>query len=472
MSRKRLPPWAGVALVLYAVLTLWLTLHHEAWCDEADTWLLMRDGGVGVMLSRTSYAGTPALWYLLLAPFASAGLPYLAQQLLTLVLAWCAMTLFVIDAPFRPALKILFLFSYYAAYEYAVEARPYALLIALLFAIVATWRQRAEKPLRVAILTALLANTTVHGLLIAAILGAIYSAGFFRGPKTENPGLKRHRSLVAMAIMLIGGILSVIQLFPPELPAHHRYIDPGTVPWAIGNAFLPGVDARISFAAGLVVLLLAVLAIGDRTGPLLFVTLSIAALLLLFVFVWVAGFRHTGLILIVLLAGLWMAGTDGTRPWRDRTRRYLEVALALCFAWGIYVAAEEAIAETKWASSGSREMAEYIAANVPDSTVIVAEPPVLCEPVLVYLPGRRFWYPEREQFGSYMMWSGLSGRSNGVRRETTVEVARRRFAGRKWLLLVNTQLAAAEGRGLRLLATNRRKVYAHMMERYWLYSPD
>ena len=150
MSSKPVAWWVWVALVVYAALTLWLVLHHEAWCDEADTWLLMRDGGVGVMFSRTMYAGTPALWYLLLAPLSSAGLPYIAQQLLNLLLAWCAMTLFVIHAPFRIWLKLLFLFSYYGAYQYAVEARPYSLLIVLLFAIAAMWHEREIKPMRIA----------------------------------------------------------------------------------------------------------------------------------------------------------------------------------------------------------------------------------------------------------------------------------------------------------------------------------
>src|SRR3712207_6855820 len=31
------------AFALHVAITLWTALHHEAWFDEADPWLLMRD---------------------------------------------------------------------------------------------------------------------------------------------------------------------------------------------------------------------------------------------------------------------------------------------------------------------------------------------------------------------------------------------------------------------------------------------
>ena len=467
---RRLPRWLGIALVIYALVTLFLALHHEAWCDEADTWLLMRDGGAHVMLSRTGYAGTPALWYLVLAPLASIGLPYVAQQLVSLLLVWSAMALFVADAPFRSPVKLLFLFSYYAVIEYAVQARPYSLLIALLFAIASSWRHRDEHPLRIAVLTALLANTTVHGLLIAAVVGVL-----LLGEAVRRVDLVDGRKTVALLIMLAGGVASVIQLWPPpDVQQLRHYIAPDTVPYAIGYAFLPGVDPRWSFAAGLVVLLLAVLSIGNRTLPLLFVTFSIAALLVLFVYVWLAGSRHTGLILMVVLAGVWMAGPEdvGAEQWRRSARRFFEASLALIFVWGLYAAAQDAIAETRWAYSGSQEMAQYVAGHVPPGTIIAAHVPIYCESILAYLPGRSFWYPAEHRAGSFMTWDRAFQRAQAVRTETAVEMARRQLAGKRWVLLVNQELSAAQQHGFRLLYTNRRRVYGRPLERYWLYAPE
>lgn len=456
----------SIAFILYVALTLFLALHHEARGDEADTWLLMRDGGVGVMLSRTGYAGTPALWYLVLAPFASIGLPYVAQQIINLLLIWFAMGLFLLRAPFSPLVKVLFLFSYYPVTEYAIDARPYALLIALLFAIAASWEERREHPIRIAVLTALLANTTAHGLLIAAVIGLLFLAEAMRDHRVK-------RVAVSIGIMMAGGIASGLQLLPPaDGQQFSKYIDTGTVPWAIGYAFLPHVEPRLSFAVGLVVLLLAVLAIGDRTVPLLFITLSTTALLLLFVYVWVSGTWHTGLILMVLIAGVWMAGVESAaESGRRYTRKAFEGALALIFLWGIFAAWRAGVADVKFAYSGSREMAEFISRNVPDSTVIAAHPPGFCEAILAYLPrNRRFWYPAERRMGSFTGWDRAFQRALTVPTETAAQIARRQLAGRRWVLLVTNELPRTGRNGYRLLYTNQRHVYGQKQERYWLYA--
>jgi hypothetical protein len=79
--------FVAVVFVLYAAATLAVALHHEPWRDEADPWLLIRDGRVSTMLARTGWAGMPALWYLALAPVVKLGLPYEAMTLLNLAFA-------------------------------------------------------------------------------------------------------------------------------------------------------------------------------------------------------------------------------------------------------------------------------------------------------------------------------------------------------------------------------------------------
>ncbi len=462
-------PVLVVAFVLYVVLTFTVTLYHEAWADEGDAWLLMRDGGMSTMLSRGGYRGTPALWYIVIAPLASAGFPYFSQQLLNLLFAWCAAFLFVKYAPFTPAVKVLFLFGYYAFSEYAVKARQYALLIALLFAIAALWTGRRERPLLIAVLVALLANTAVHGLISAAAIGLIYAI-----EAVQRRDLTRRANLAAIAIMIAGGVACVVQLLPAsdgqKLP---RYIDPQTIPWSIGTAFLPFVDPRYSFVAGLLIFLAAVFAVGDRTFPLAFMAIGVVGLLLLYQFVLVGGYRHTGLILIVLLAAVWMAAAEGAPrdAWRLKAWRTFEIALALCFVWSVYTNVKEAINEIKWPHSGSREMAGYIATNVPASTIIVAHAPYHCAPTLVYLPGRRFWFPAYGRFGSYMLWDREFQRGQYLAPTIAIEAARRQLAGRKWLLLINGHLPEEE-RGFRLLYANHIPVYStHQGEQYSLYQP-
>ncbi len=461
----------AVALVVYALAALTLTLYHEAWRDEADSWLLMRDGGVRVMLSETAYAGTPALWYLMLAPLTAAGLPFLAQQLLNLLLIVSAMALLLYRAPLHPALKVLFVLSFYPLCEYAVKARPYSLVILLLFGVMAAWRIRDDRPLVVAILVALLANATVHGLLFGAVIGAV-----FLGDALARGTWRRGKTQIVIALMLAAGILSAWQLrLPGGWPVVHRYIDRGTIPWAIGTAFFPDLDPRFSFAAGLLILLLAVLAIGYRTDALLFLTLTIVLLLLLFQYIWVGGVRHTGLILVVTMAAVWMAGTTPPpEAWRTKAILIFQIALALSLAESVSMSAREAVSEVRWQYSGSKEMAAYIAAHVPLSTAIVATGAIPNEAVLPYLPRRRFWYAQTGRFGSYFNWDALGTvpeRKRPVSAAEAIEKGRVTFAGKPWLLLVSSELGSPEKDGFRLLYTNREPIYAQQSERFWLYAP-
>ena len=140
----------ALVFVAYAALTLWVTLHHEPWRDEADTWLIARDATLVETLRIPAHRGVPLLWDFLLRPFAKAGAPYLAQQLLNLACAWGAVLLLMWSRAFPPLLKAIFPFSFYASFEYAAIARPYALLMLLLFAMGEWWRSREEKPLRLA----------------------------------------------------------------------------------------------------------------------------------------------------------------------------------------------------------------------------------------------------------------------------------------------------------------------------------
>ena len=49
MNERR---FVAIVFVSYAALTLFTAQHHERWRDEADVWLLMRDGGFGTKAGK------------------------------------------------------------------------------------------------------------------------------------------------------------------------------------------------------------------------------------------------------------------------------------------------------------------------------------------------------------------------------------------------------------------------------------
>src|SRR5450755_1633052 len=181
-AEDRFPtPLAVVVLLIFVAGTLYTGLHHEPWRDEADAWLAARDLPLSQMVPDwTAHAGTPVLWYLIL------------KTIINLLFAWAAAAVLVFAAPFTRLIKILFLGSYFFAYEYAVIARSYALAILLIFLAIASRRN----PIRFAIVIALLFNTNVHGAIIAALLVVITIK----------------RAWLPNAIMVAGALLAFWQL--------------------------------------------------------------------------------------------------------------------------------------------------------------------------------------------------------------------------------------------------------------------
>lgn len=404
--------FAAVTFVLYAAITLWVTLHHEPWCDEADSWLLMRDGGVSTMLARTGYAGTPALWYLLLAPLASSGLPYLAQQLLNLALMWGAAYLFLFRSPFSPLVKVLFVFSYYMSYEYAIMARPYALMVLLLFAIAAMWKNDVA----VAILAALLANTTSHGLIIAGVIAVLRLVGD-RRPRLSSEGTGQARRLSPTIIALAGLVLAAMQLrVPADGPHVIRHIDPQAIPYAIGSAFFPGWDLTFAFAFGMVVLIAVLAALEWRM--LFFFSLCVAALLGLFVFVWMGGLRHAGLLLILATFALWLSA---------KPKLVANACLSIALACSVIIAVETWLMDLRMPYSGGKEMGDYIVSHHLDREEIAVHPPNEAKSVFAFVPHKRFWFPASGRSGTYSMWDRRMDAEQATPLETAVARNRKRL---------------------------------------------
>lgn len=435
--------FVAVAFAVYAAATLLVALRHEPWRDEADAWLLLRDGGVGTMFARSGYIGMPALWYLLVAPLVKLGLPYVSMTILNVVIAWAAALLFLVAAPFPRWARVLVVFSYPLAYEYAVIARPYALLTLLLFAAVASWR----RPMPFAIAIAFLANTTPHGLMLAAILGAL--------------SLTWNRSKAAIALMIVAGLLSVVQLWPPaDAPEHH--IVRGTrydmVPRAIAGAFFPRFPVPIGAAAGMLVLAAVSYAIGRDRVAQLFLWTSTLVLLLIFTFVWIGGIRHAAMIAIVAIAALWLA-------------RASDVRVLAVLAWSAAFGLWSMQLDVRRPFSGAKEMALRIRARGLDRYEIAAHPPPHAEALLPYLPGKQFYYVVMGTHGTYMLWDDAYNRALVTPNEEAARMARDQMRGRDWLLLLNAELPEAGTRGYRLLQTNAEAPFRYRDERYWLYAP-
>ena len=104
---------------------------HEPWYDEAQAWLIARDGSLrDLLFVIPHYEGHPPLWFGILAVFAKAGADFdLTIKLLTLIINAGAMAVLLFRSPFPRVVRAVLPFTYFLFYQHGVICRPYSLLL-------------------------------------------------------------------------------------------------------------------------------------------------------------------------------------------------------------------------------------------------------------------------------------------------------------------------------------------------------
>lgn len=449
-------PRSFIACVVaaFVAITSFVAQHHEPWRDEADAWLVVRDIDLSRLFDWSRHAGTPTLWYGLLVPLARSGLPYASQKWLHLAIASAAVVVLIARAPLSRLTKVLTVFSYYFAYEYSVIVRSYALSILLIVAAAALWQRRAERPIALAVVLALLCNTNAQGFVVAAAFGA---------------ALLAERAFRPAAIIGIGAVMAWWQVRTPPDPARegsrHVFNAPA-ISWTLGNAFAPTLPVVAGCAVAVLVLIATTLAIRRSKNALILMWMTIAALLALYSFVWLGGLRHAGYLLIVTLVAVWL----GAHEIDDRYAAAAALLINGALLISVLVAARYWIDETRFPFSGAKDMATFIQDNRLGYDDIAAHNLTQCEALLPYLPRTRFWYAGLEDYGTYLKWDEAQERALNVPYPVAEERARRHFAGRPWLLLFNVEVPDPAAHGFRLLHDTA-VPFEKTDERYWLYAP-
>jgi len=407
-------------LTIYAALVCFTASHHEPWCDEADPWLLARDENFFGIVARTGYIGSPALWYLMLVPLAKSSLPYFSMTAMNVAFAIVTATIVMFRSPFSIWLRTLICFSYLFVYEYSVIARSYGVSVLIIMSLAALHHRREKNPFVYALLIAILANTNVHGLIVAMAMTAAFVFVNWR---------KGFAVIAPYMIAAVGIGLAIFQVrppadgqFPPTLafdvwthPVLNTFKgaffpDPAT---SLNHGVtLPLLNAPISLALKLMafaIIFLIVKKIWTNKYALLTFLFSYAGLFFLFAFKYYGSVRHWGFFTLVAIYCLWIqyesekAGTTAS----GTTKKFDMVligSLLLSFAFSSVVGLYACATDIKQPFACGQEIAtELMRCNS-------ANDPVVCNPnvgltILPYTPGLRVFYPNLNDFGTHAMWN-------------------------------------------------------------------
>ena len=457
--------WKYLVAAVYALLTSLAIFYHEPWRDEAQAWLIARDVPFLQLFGYIHYEGTPALWHVLLSPFARSGAPYFTMHVLHVGIAIGAVCVFLFKSPFPWLLKVCFVFSFFMFWEYAIIARSYSLSVLLLFLLASCYQDRHDIPLRYAGLLFLLINTNVHSFPIAATLCLLFLLERLHHSRSVGT------TVLPALIMGTGALLVLLQLLPSEDTTNRGlfYIFSWRAPFiALAGGFFPELPRTLFITIGTAVLLVCMQAIVlYKRSPKAFLifAVSCAGLFYIFLFKHTGSLRHHGFLLIALLFALWISSPS--LP--GRLERIAHYSLTLSIALSIVFAGFRHGEGYTTSFSGAKEAAVYIRAN--PGAVLVGHPSIKASAIAPYLPEASIWYPDIESVGTYITWNDAYNKGKALTVSQALGRTGRRFPTDSLLIILDQPIPDSFASSYSLRYQSSRAT-GYGEESFYLYAPN
>ncbi|MDD5556352.1 MAG: hypothetical protein PHN82_03775 [bacterium] len=418
-------------IALFSLLALIMLVHHEPWRDEAQGWLIARDSPTFLSVVRQmNREGTPGLWFYMAYPLARSGLDFRSAQAFNFATILCIVLIVMRYAPFPRHQRILFIFGYYIMYEYAVIVRTYGLSMLFLVAIAALYNDRFRRPIAYAALIFLLANTNVHGIIVAAVLTAAYLFEAVRSGDAQSAGGVR----TALLLMALGLAAAMCQTISREERAevwagwhwelsHARLRE---LCYALQLAFLPVSGhpffprLEINFWGSVLVhnpacvlvaaplFCLSLLILLKKRMPVAIYCCSTAGLLALFWLKYPGARRHIGFIYMSFIVARWIsdcyrdAASWPKIPFREGT---LSRLFTLLLSLQLLGSAQAFYYELRYDFSPAKRAASFLKEHgyVGEDVLIAAFPSTTAQAIPLFLPPphSRLFQVESERYGSY-----------------------------------------------------------------------
>lgn len=468
--------------LLYILLVLFGVNYHEPWRDEAHAWVVAQDDSIGQMIESVHAAPTPLLWYLLLVPFAKSGFPYSTMNVFHAGLAVVAMGLILFFGRMPLALKILFVFSYYAAYEYAVVARNYVLTMVIVFAIAAMYTKRFTRPILFAFLVFGLFQTNIYSFVPALALACLFSLELFKKHMTA-------KEIIAVAVVAIGALFTIVIFlpdprYPNQDPPLSAIVEFGVI---LRNFLVPSLpniswdiarsgqfDAAVLMLTAISFICLLVM-LWKQKSILILAVATFAWFFYLNMFRHGGTLRQHGLFLIYFIFFWWLMLTK--RYALERHEKLatwiLHVCLGVLFLVSVGFTAYIYAEEYQNNFSGAQDMAKFVMAHHLDQGKIVLYVLHDAEAILPYFPNKTFWYPELGGYARYHINDQRRWNLPPLGVEDIVEMVKKSFPGdTSVLLLLSTPIPATETDYVLLHAslTNPKYFWSNATENFWLYA--
>ncbi len=205
-------------LCVYILSLSVFMFFHEPWYDEAQAWLIARDGSWhDILFEIPHYEGHPPFWYIVLAVFAKLGTDFdLTLKILTLVINTVAIALLLFKSPFPRVIRWVLPFTYFLFYQHGVICRPYSILLIGFCLTAICWKIKDEKPFHLVLSLMLMCATSAYGIIFA---GGITLAWLWELKGDKKAG-EWFRSILtgtrfaSLLLLLLFALLNIASIIP------------------------------------------------------------------------------------------------------------------------------------------------------------------------------------------------------------------------------------------------------------------
>ena len=407
--------WPVLVLLLYFAVNLFLLLHHENWRDEAQAWQIVKYSNLSELFAQLKYEGHPALWYLMLLPFAKLGLPFGAMGFISLGCMVITVWLILKKAPFSLPVKSILVFGSSFVYFYPVISRSYCLIPPILAWLAVLYPERKRKPVLYGVALGLLTQTHIYVIGLSLLLSAAWFLEVFvdmcRRRITKG---EVGRNAAGLGISFLSGLFLVWELagslgsntlvdihISSSLHSNLHRIEVGAQ-WTLGHALgiFPS-EAHwkwwvLLFAAAALILI----AYSWKEALVLIGVFGIQ--ILMFTYVYLPTHQKAMILVHELIFVLWI--TMQQKKEKRLQKGIWEMALVLLTLVSLYGYNNEILQDIEKPYSASKELAAYIEENVSPDVPVVSTKDALSVAAAAYLNEREIWDPVLQEQVTFSTW--------------------------------------------------------------------
>ncbi len=326
---------------IYTAVTYSLAINHESWFDEGMAWVIARDVPLSGLFDVLTHEGHPALWYLILMPFAKLGMPVLAMNIASWLIMCLGVLVLLYRAPFSLPVKAAAVFSAGMLYINVTVARSYCMIPLILFLIATVYPNRRKHPIVYGILVGLLANTHVMMCGLVAVLGIMMFIDIIKSFKARTS----KENILSLIGLFIAGLLVLAVVVPlfnslstNSMTSENNY-DISSFIFGIASSFND--ISALMFGKG---------QLFSSILPLhLLSTVVYAAVIVMTVIL----IRRKKNVLIIFIVTYFVQIIVSGVIWFGNPNRAAVTAITLFFIYWLYASSDEAVKERKISSDNS-----------------------------------------------------------------------------------------------------------------------